>query len=224
MKEQLEEKNTEMGNVITRSEEFIQKNQKKIIAVICAIVAVALIIFCYYRFYKQPRELKAAEALFTSENYFNAGDYQTALDGDAATPGLVSVIDNYGSTKAGNLAKYYAGIANLRLGNYDAAAKYLDSYSGKDLYTKSLSLMAQGDAKMELGNTQDAVKLYVKAAETNTNELTTPTALFKAGMGYMILGDNAKALTYFKQIKSEYPRSTEWPEIDKYIALAEAAK
>ncbi|MGX8713791.1 MAG: tetratricopeptide repeat protein [bacterium] len=222
MKEQLEEKNTEMGNVITRSEEFIQKNQKKIIIVVCAIVAVALIIFCWFRFYKQPRELKASEAIFAAENYFAAGDYQKALDGDAVTPGLLSVIDNYGSTKAGNVAKYYAGIANLRLGNYEAASKYLDSYSGKDLYTKPLALMARGDAEMEMGNTQAAVKLYVKAAETNTNELTTPTALFKAGMGYLILGDNTKALENFKKVKSDYPRSTEWPEIDKYIGLAEA--
>ena len=46
MKEQIEEKNTEMGSVITRTEEFIEKNQKKIIIVACAVLAVAVIIFC----------------------------------------------------------------------------------------------------------------------------------------------------------------------------------
>lgn len=221
MKEQLEEKNTEMGNVITRYEEFIQKNQKKIIIAVCAIVAVALIIFCYFKFYKAPREAKAAEAIFYAENYFDNGDYQQALDGDGVNPGLLSVIDNYGSTKAGKLAKLYAGIACLRLEKYDDAVKYLDSYSGKDLYTKPLALMAQGDALAEKGDLDGAAKFYEKAANTNENELTSPAALFKAGLCYLGT-DNTKALEFFKQVKKNYPSSTEYPEIDKYIGLAEA--
>ena len=221
MEKQLEAKNTEMGNVITRYEEFIQKNQKKIIIAVCAIVAVALIIFCYFKFYKAPREAKAAEAIFYAENYFDNGDYQQALDGDGVNPGLLSVIDNYGSTKAGKLAKLYAGIACLRLEKYDDAVKYLDSYSGKDLYTKPLALMAQGDALAEKGDLDGAAKFYEKAANTNENELTSPAALFKAGLCYLGT-DNTKALEFFKQVKKNYPSSTEYPEIDKYIGLAEA--
>ena len=221
MKEQLEEKNTEMGNVITRSEEFIQKNQKKIIIIASAIVAVALIVFCYFKFYKAPREAKAAEAIFYAENYFDNGDYQTALDGDGQTPGLLAVIDSYGSTKAGKLAKLYAGIASLRLEKYDDAVKFLDAYSGKDLYTKPLALMAQADAMAEKGDLDGAAKLYVKAANTNENELTSPSALVKAGICYLGT-DNAKALELFKQVKTQYPTSTEYPDIDRYIGLAEA--
>ena len=115
MEKQLEEKNTEMGNVITRTEEFIQKNQKIIIGVVVAILIVALAIFGYFKWYKQPRETRAAEAIFAAEQYFLNGDFQKALDGDDNHPGLLSVIDSYGSTKAGNLAKYYAGVANLPL-------------------------------------------------------------------------------------------------------------
>ena len=95
MKEQIEEKNTEMGSVITRTEEFIEKNQKKIIIVACAVVAVAVIIFCYFKFYKQPREERAAAAMFYAENYFAAGDYQQALEGDGTNAGFLSVMDSY---------------------------------------------------------------------------------------------------------------------------------
>lgn len=224
MKEQLEEKNTEMGNVITRTEEFIQKNQKKIIIIVCAIVAIALIIFCYFRFYKAPREEKAASVLFYAENYFDNGDYQSALDGDGTHPGLLSVIDNYGSTKAGNLARLYAGIANLRLGNYDKAVNFLEDYSGKDLYSKPLALMAEADALAEQEKFQEAAKLYTKAAETNENELTSPSALVKAGLCHLTLGNNDKALDCFNQVKRQYPTSTDWTDVDKYIGLAEATK
>lgn len=226
MKEQLEEKNTEMGNVITRSEEFIQKNQKKIIIITAAVVAVALIIFCVVKFYLQPRETKAAEAMFAAEQYFDNGDFQKALEGDEMHPGFLAVIDNYGSTKAGNLARYYAGIASLRLAKYDDAVKYLSDYNGKDTYTKAIAIMAEGDAQAELGNIEAAVKLYVKAAEANDNEITAPAALFKAGACYIALGNETKALECLKQIKTKYPTSTEAqnPDTDKFIAIAEAAK
>ena len=220
MKEQLEEKNTEMANVINRYEEFIQKNQKKIIIAVCAVVAVALIIFCYFKFYKAPREAKAAEAIFYAENYFDNGDYQTALDGDGTNPGFLAVIDQYGCTKAGKLAKLYAGMASLRLEKYAEAAKFFSDYSGKDLYTKPLALMGEADALAEQQKFDEAAKLYVKAAQTNENELTSPAALLKAGLCYLGT-DNAKALELFKQVK-HYPTSTEYPEIDKYIGLAEA--
>lgn len=222
MEKQIEDKNTEMGSIITRSEEFIEKNQKTIIIVIVAILVVILAIFGLRKWYFQPRENRAAEEMFAAEQWFAQGDFDKALNGDDTFRGFLGIIDNYGCTKAANLAKYYAGISNLRLGNYDEAIKWLGKYNGKDTFTRPLAEMAQGDAEMELGNTDKAISLYIKAANMENNYITTPTALFKAGMGYMMLGDNAKALDCFQQVKKNYPEATEWQEIDKYIALAEA--
>lgn len=237
-KEQLEEKNTEMSSIITRYEEFVQKNKKYLIAG-GSIIAVAVIIFCVFKFYINPKQDKAAAAdIFYAENYFDqaidsiyygnveAGNayLQKSLSGEGKAHGFLAVIDEYGSTKAGNLAKYYAGIANLRLGNYDEASKWLGKYSGKDTFTKPIAIMAQGDAEMEKGNTEAAVKQYLSAAKADDNAITAPAALFKAGMGYLMLGDNEKALDCFKQIKRNYPESTEWSDIDKYIGLVENVK
>lgn len=224
MEKQIEDKNTEMGSVITRSEEFIEKNQKTIIIVIVAILVVILAIFGLRKWYFQPRENRAAEEMFAAEQWFAQGDFDKALNGDNTFRGFLGVIDNYNGTKAGNLAKYYAGISNLRLGNYDEAIKWLGKYKGKDTFTKPLAEMAKGDAEMELGNTEKAVNLYLKAAKMENNYITTPTALFKAGMGYLMLDDKAKALDCFQQVKKNYPEATEWQEIDKYIALAETGK
>ena len=213
-----------MGSVITRSEEFIQKNQKTIIICVVAILVVVLAIFGLRKWYFQPREVRAAEEMYAAEQWFQQGDFDKALNGDDTFRGFLSVIDKYGCTKAGNLAKYYAGIANLRLGNYDEAIKWLGKYNGKDTFTKPIAIMAEGDAEMELGNTDKAVSLYIKAANADDNYITAPTALFKAGLGYLVMGDNAKALDCFKSVKQKYPEATEWQEIDKYIGIAEAAK
>lgn len=224
MEKQIEEKNTEMGSVITRSEEFIQKNQKTITICVVAVLVVVLAIFGLRKWYFQPREVRAAEEMFAAEQWFAQGDYEKALNGDDTFRGFLGVIDNYGCTKAGNLAKYYAGIANLRMGNYDEAAKWLGKYSGKDMFTAPLAVMAEGDAEMELGNTDKAVSLYLKAAKMNDNYITSPSAWFKAGLGYLVMGDNGKALECFKTVKQNYPESTEWQEIDKYIGITEAAE
>ncbi|MBR4230107.1 MAG: tetratricopeptide repeat protein [Bacteroidales bacterium] len=213
-----------MGSVITRSEEFIQKNQKTIIIAVVAVLIVILAIFGLRRWYFQPREDRAASEMFAAEQWFAQGDFQKALDGDDTYRGFLAVADSYSGTKAGNLARYYAGICNLRLGNFDEAARWLKKYNGKDTFTRPLAKIALGDAEMELGNTKQAVDNYMKAANMEQNFVTAPTALFKAGMGYMILGDNTKALDCFKQVKQNYPESTEWSDIDKYIALAESAK
>ena len=224
MEKQVEEKNTEMGSVITRSEEFIQKNQKNIIICVAVVLVIVLAVFGLRKWYFQPREVRAAEEMFAAEQWFAQGDYEKALNGDDTFRGFLSVIDNYGSTKAGNLAKYYAGIANLRMGNYDEATKWLGKYSGKDTFTKPIAVMAQGDAEMELGNTDKAVSLYLKAAKMNDNYITAPSAYFKAGLAYLVQGNNTEALNCFNTIKQNYPESTEWQEIDKYIGLAENAE
>lgn len=222
MEKQIEEKNTEMGNIITRSEEFIKKNQKTFIAVGIVIVVLAVAIFAYFKWYKAPREARATNEMFAAEQWFAQGDYEKALNGDDTFRGFLGVIDNYGGTKAGNLAKYYAGVANLHLGNYDEAAKWLGKYSGKDTFTRPLAEMMQGDVAMEQGQTEKAATHYMKAAKMDDNYITAPTALFKAGMSYIMLGQNQKAADCFNQVKKDYPEATEAQEIDKYIALAEA--
>ena len=224
MEKQIEEKNTEMANVITRSEEFIQKNQKTLIIIVAAILVVVLAIFGLRKWVFQPREVRAAEEMFAAEQWFAQGDFEKALNGDDTFRGFLSVIDNYNCTKAGKLAKYYAGASYLHIGNYDEAIHWLKKYKGNDTFTRPLAEMMLGDALIEQGNTKEAVNHYKKAAAMNSNYITSPTALFKAGMAYLMLDDNANALDCFQQVKKNYPESTEWTEIDKYIALAEAGK
>ena len=129
--------------------------------------------------------------------------------------------EKYGSTKAGKLARYYAGATYLRIGNYEEAAKWLKKYSGKDTFTGALGKMMLADAQIEQGNVKEAAENYRKAAADHPNFIVSPTALFKAGMAYIMLNDKKNALNCFKQIKTDYPESSEWNDIDRYIALAE---
>ena len=136
--------------------------------------------------------------------------------------GLLEVIDKYGRTDAGRRAKYEAGICFLRLGDFKQALKYLDGYKGKDQLTPVLNEMLKGDAEVEAGNNAAALKHYNKAIEMDNNSITSPFALFKAGMVYLMTDDNAKAAEYFKRIKEEFPESPLYGEIDGLITYAES--
>ena len=71
MEKKIEEKNTEMGNVISRSEEFIKKNQKTLTIVLVAVLVVLIAIFGLRKWVFQPRETRAAEEMYAAEQWFN---------------------------------------------------------------------------------------------------------------------------------------------------------
>ena len=67
MEQKIEERNTEMGSVITRSEEFIKKNEKPLIIALVAVLVVIVAIFGLRRWYFQPRQERASAEMYASE-------------------------------------------------------------------------------------------------------------------------------------------------------------
>lgn len=223
MKENKETQNTEIGDVISKTENFIEKNKRILVGAICAILVIVVAIFGY-RACNENHNNEAADVIFPAQQWFGQDSLQLALKGNAQHPGFEQIADDYSSTKIGNLAKYYAGICNLRLGNYQAAIDYFEDYSGKDVMTSVTSIILTGDAYLELGNDNKALSCYEKAAKNSDDDINTPMALFKAGMIYMIQNNEKAALEKFNAIKTEYPASTEARSIDKYIGYAESAE
>ena len=220
MKEQNEEKNLEIGGVIAQTEQYLQKNKKGLIIAAGIIIVVALGIWAFVEGYSKPRQRAAAEEIFAAEQWFKEGSFEKALNGNDQYLGFLDIIDEYGGTQSANLAKLYAGICQLNLGQYNEAIDNLKSYKGKDDITPAQAIMLTGDAYAELGNNDEAVAYYEKAAKKADNFITTPTALWKAGMIYMKLGKNDVAANKFETIKEKYPESSEWNEVDKYITYA----
>jgi len=205
---------------LSKTERFIEKNQKLMTIIIGAIVIVVLIFFGFKRFYMAPKEQEAKEQMFMAERYFEQDSLNLALNGDGMYPGFLDIIDDYGMTKGANLSKYYAGVCYLRMGNFNEAVDYLKSFKAKDQILGPMAKGAIGDAYMELNNAAEAAGYYLEAAECRDNEFTTPLFLMKAGWTYEILKDYKKAQEIYERIKQNYPASNEAREIDKYIARA----
>ena len=95
--------------------------------------------------------------------------------------------------------------------------------TNKKLHTKvgDRVIVVSGRDKGKQGNVKEAISLYEKAARMEDNYVTTPFALFKAGFAYQTEGNYAKAAELYREIKQNYPQSTEYRNIDKYISFAE---
>lgn len=213
---------TEVESALTRTEQFLESNQKLIGIVIGAIVVVTVGYLGLNKFYLEPRDKDAQDQMFMAQNYFEKDSFNLALNGDGNNPGFLDIIDDFGSTDAGNLSNYYAGISYLHLGQYEDAIDYLKKFDSDDALLGPISLGAQGDAQLELGKNDAALDLYTKAYKMNDNELTTPIYMLKAGELLETTSKNNEALAIYETIKQKFPESNEGRNIDKYIARAKS--
>jgi tetratricopeptide (TPR) repeat protein len=213
-----EERIVAVEEAFSKTEQFIEKNQKVILIVVGAIILIVLGYFGFKRLYIAPREKEAQTQMFMAEKYFEMDSLTKALKGDGNYLGFLDIIDQYKFTKSANLSHYYAGICYLRKGEFQNAIDQLDDFSTGDELVGPMALGATGDAWMELNATDKAISYYLKAADKRKNDLTSPMFLMKAGMAYEIEGKNEDALKVYNRIKTEFARTNEGRDIDKYIA------
>lgn len=215
-----ENKSLNVGEIVSNSEKFIEKNKKIIIAIISVVVLGIAAYFLYQNFVVAPRENNVQEELFAAQKYFEQEDFKKALEGDGKHAGLISIIEEYGSTKGGSLANYYAGNIYLRQGEYKKAIEHLSAYKGDDKIISIQTKALIADAYVELGQLDKAISNYKDAAKSS-NVMTTPFVLLKLGQVYEMQKNNVEALNCYKRIKTEFPASQEYREIEKYISRLE---
>jgi tetratricopeptide (TPR) repeat protein len=220
---------------LSKTELWIEKNQKTLWIILIALLVVAFAIYGYSRYRAKKNEAalnmsfpsvisfeeKATQAIDFATYYMQNEDYAKALNGDGEKVGFLDIVKEYGSTKAGNLAAYYAGLCYLKQGDYNNAIEYLKKYNNNDQVFASLALGLIADCYLELGDQQNAITYYEKAAKKNANDFTSPMHLVKLGMTYEIMGNYDKAIETYKTLKKDFPNSSEAFEISKTITYLE---
>ena len=206
--------------VVDRAKDYWKRNNRIITIVGLAVILLAGGYLAYKKFYKEPNETKAAEAIFHAENYFRMDSIKQALNGDGINPGFVKIADKYGSTKAGNLARYYAGACFLQTGDYAKAEKYLEDFDTDAEQVQARAYKLLGDAYAEQGKNKEAFKSYKSAAHHfEADEANASDYLFTAAyFAHKVLNDKQEAISLYKELKEKYPRSQHGFEADKYLA------
>lgn len=216
-----------LGEAVSKTESFFENNSKLIIGVLTAIVVVIAGWYCYDHFVIKANNAEASKMIAEAQYRFEAAnpDYELALNGDENGAGFLAVIDEYGSTPAGNLAKHYAGICYLHLGDLNAAADYLSKFStvkglpGEIINAQNYGL--QGDVALELGDYAKAVNFYQKAVKASENSYTAPLYMRKQGLALLAQGKTEEATAVFHKLLSTYPASSDAVEVQKLIGSEE---
>ena len=201
------------------SEAFIDKYKKPIMYVFIAIIVLVAAYFLYRSFVIQPREEKANELIFKGQQYFASDNYEKALNGDGqGFPGFLNIKNEYGSTKAGNLAQLYAGLSYAKLGKNQEAVACLESYKDcDDAIVSPAALGALGNCYADLNQLDKATSTLLEAAKRADNNSLSPIYLLQAGEIFESQGKKDKALECYQQIKTKYVNSMQYTDIDKYI-------
>ena len=208
---------------VGKTEQFFQENGKKVIIALVVIVALAVAGYLYKSFVVDANAEKAAELIIDAQDRFGVEnpDFALALNGGENGAGFLDVVEQYGSTAAGNLAKHYAGICYLRLGDLENAEKYLAMYDAVDELPGEIvnaqNLGLRGDIAVEKGEYEAAVALYKKAVAASANLYTAPLYLYKQVLAYAALGNKAEAVKCLEALQADYATSTEAREAEKVV-------
>ena len=204
-------------HVLTDSEKFVEKNQKIIINAVAGVLLVILAVMSYNRFIMEPKEIDAQSQLFAGEMLFEKDSFQLAVEGDGTFMGFEYIVDKYGATPSGNLAKYYAGISYSKMGEYDKAIDFLSKFDADSEMMAPIKEGAIGDCYVELGDFNKAISAFKKAASYD-NDFTAPIYLKKCGIAYEANGNATEAMKCYEKIQEKYPNSGEASDVKKYIA------
>jgi predicted negative regulator of RcsB-dependent stress response len=210
----------EGNDVVDRAKDFWERFNKPIMIIGLSIILLAAGYLIYKKFFKEPNELKASEAIFKAEDYYRMDSLNLALNGDGVNPGFLKILDRYDGTKAGNLSRFYAGAIYLQLGDAAKAVRHLNDFETDAPQIQARAYKLIGDAYAEQGKNGEALSNYKKAAgHFETDESASSEYLFMAAyFASRVLKNQNEATTLFKDLKEKYPRSERGMEADKYLA------
>lgn len=202
--------------------EFYLQHQK---AIVTTIIVVAVVLACGYGIYawRVSRNQRAAALLAQGLNTLHAplqaagatagtASYATAAErGTAAAQQFQAVIDSYGSTRAGQLAHYYLGLAELDIATPAAtkkAATDLEAASRSgDSTVATAAKHALANLAIQNGNLAQAHALLLSLTQQDSPTLPRAVALLELADLDRTYNPKEAAL-YYRQLETQYPNTS----------------
>lgn len=200
-----------------RALDLVERNRKVVLYGAAAIVIIVVSVVGL-TWLTSSRNVTAAERMASAVRAWESGDYRTALEGTETFLGLADIVDDFGSTASGNLARYYAAEAHFRLGEYDQALELFRDYD-KDSNHLGAAALAGEAAVLELkGEHAEAASVYRRAASIFESDVTSPAYLMKAGRAFEAAGRRDDAARVYREVRDDYPESEEARDIEFFLA------
>jgi len=208
---------------VVKATSFYEQHKKNIGIAVGVLAAIVVGSFIYAK-NKADNNEKATAALGKVYTYFDNAQYKIAVDGlpERNIMGLKAIVENYGNTDSGNLAKFYLAGAYFELGNYDEALKYFEDFSPNDQLTAVSRLAGIAGCYEAKGEFEKAAEYFEKAALNYPNDVDAAENLNAAASNYALAGKKERALELYRKLKKDYPTTAFGREADRHIARLSA--
>ncbi len=206
--------------IIAKAKDFWEKYGRLLTIASIVVIVIAGGWYVYQEYFKKPKEAKAVEMMFRAEEYYRTDSIKKALNGDGQYWGFLKVIDQYGGTKAGNLARYYVGSCYIKLNDNEKALQYLKKFETSSKPVQAMAYKLMADAYADLGKSKDALDYYKKAAEHFDKDVNNAAeCLFLAAyLAQRTMNDSKTAIELYKELKEKYPNTQQGSNADNYLA------
>lgn len=200
---------------------WYQSNKKILNGVLTGVVVLAVVVVAYLN-NVNSNNVKATSELGKITSYYDQGKYDVAINGNLQenVRGLQAIVDDYGSTKAGELATFYLANCYFAQANYDKALQYFLDVDVSDELISVSALSGAAACYEAQGNYEKAASTFEKAAFKYAKDVNAAENIFHAGKNYLVLGNKEKASELFKKIKKDHQTSAIARDIDRWIAEA----
>jgi hypothetical protein len=200
-----------------RSMEYFNQNRKRVYTILTIIVLLGAAAFIYMKGRQEKSENAMMELAKTQEVY-NAGSYQQAINGDSLgfSKGLLYIVNEFGSTESGETAKILLANSYYNLRDFGNAERYFSDYSGSDVILKAAAIAGAAAVKGANGNFVEAAKEYENAAGVSEEVAINDEYLFLAAMNYSKANDKENFDRVSALLKNDYPASTYIMQLQRY--------
>jgi predicted negative regulator of RcsB-dependent stress response len=226
-------KKDEIREKIVSGVESVASHQQALWIVVTAALIVALAVFGWNS-YTRRQTAKASAGLDDGLKIFQA---RIRTAGEPVDPNEVTYLDEknkftdaerkflvvanqYGRTKPGQMARYYAALCEVQLKLYPDAEKNLGQVvSGGDENLASLAKFQLAEVYQQENKGSQAVDLYKQLSDKPSIFVPKPLAML-ALADYYRKSDPAQATKLYNQVKQEFPDAAE--EADQGLELLNA--
>ena len=215
-------KKDEIRERLVSGVESVASHQQALWLVVAAALVVALAVFGWNS-YARRQTAKASAALDDGLKVFQA---RIRAAGEPADPvdityldqknkftdaekKFLSVAGQYGRTKPGQMARYYAALSEVQLKQYADAEKNLSQViSGGDENLAGLAKFKLAEVYVQENKGSQAVDLFKQLSDKPSVFVPKPMALL-ALADYYRKTDPAQATKLYNQVKKEFPDAAE---------------
>lgn len=187
-----------LQQTLDNTQVFLDKNKSLINKVLIAVIVVLGGYIVMKKMVWEPADAESQEALWEAQYVFERDSFAVATDL------FEEIIEDYGSTDAGNVANLYLGISLMKQGEFEDAISALDNYSGSGYFMPAIGTGLLADCYSETEDVDKAVSLYKKAANEADSKVYSPYFLKKAGLLLEQNEDSQGAAKLYQKILDKY--------------------